>query len=482
MTDDATEYEPEATPARRRVHPGARVLAGTLGLVLAAATISTAALAPLPSVTATPANVVITPVPTAQQLVCPGSFLRLGNRNGQDATDSVPLGNTALVYATTAGEIDDEALSPTTGAPRVVTTVPEDGATDAPLSSATQAQSFQSTDYSGLAATECATVTGDSWLVGGSTRTGRNTVITLTNPGDVPSTVDLEVFGEEGLLDTPGSTGITVPAGSQVSMSLAGYAPDIASPVVHVTSTGGQIVANLQQSIVRGLTPSGVDLIGRTALPAQHQVIPGLVTVGASRAGELVGAEDFADLATALRVYVPGDEPAEATVSITKTDGSAAGDPFEITLDAGLVTDVPIESLGDGNYTLTLDTSVPVVAGARVSSVGVTGRTDLAWLAVPTTIDSPTAFSAITAQKPKLYVANTSDAVVDLTLTSEGGGVRDIALEAGASASVPLVSANYTIEGTGDFVASVGYAATRGIANYVVRPAPELAGPITIYP
>ena len=40
-------------------------------------------------------------------------------------------------------------------------------------------------------------------------------------------------------------SGIVVKAGAQRVIPLAGFAPDVAAPVVHVTASGGQVVAFL---------------------------------------------------------------------------------------------------------------------------------------------------------------------------------------------------------------------------------------------
>ncbi|RII97134.1 hypothetical protein DZF97_17335, partial [Clavibacter nebraskensis] len=120
-------------------------------------------------------------------------------------------------------------------------------------------------DLAGLAATSCSEATADAWLVGGATTTGRTTFVVLDNPSGVSSTVDLAITGEDGAVSAPGASGISVPAGGRRVLSLAGLAPDLSSPAVHVQSRGGQVVARLEQSTVRGLLAGGVDWIGPVA-------------------------------------------------------------------------------------------------------------------------------------------------------------------------------------------------------------------------
>jgi hypothetical protein len=64
-------------------------------------------------------------------------------------------------------------------------------------------------------------------------------LVLLSNPTAVAATVDVRVFGEAGPVEAPSALGDHRAAARQRVLSLAGLAPNLASPVVHVTSTGG---------------------------------------------------------------------------------------------------------------------------------------------------------------------------------------------------------------------------------------------------
>jgi len=121
--------------------------------------------------------------------------------------------------------------------------------------SATERQELDAAELRGLAVAECLPPAPTSWLVGGSTTTGRSSTIVLSNPGDVAATVDVAVWGADGPLDTAGTSGLIVPPGAQRVIPLSGIAPDEASPVVGITSRGGAVAATLQQSTIIGLEP-----------------------------------------------------------------------------------------------------------------------------------------------------------------------------------------------------------------------------------
>src|SRR5690606_10588399 len=171
-----------------------------------------------------------------------------------------------------SGPVESEPLSRsdagtggTDAAPLLVSTPP--GATEgdlATLISGAQVQQAQVGEFVGLTASSCASATGDSWLPAGSTSVGRTTLITLSNPTEVPATVGLELYDSTGRVSAPGTSGIVVPPDGQRVLSLAGFVPNIPDPVVRVTSLGGQVVANLQQVTVRGLDAGGVDIVARS--------------------------------------------------------------------------------------------------------------------------------------------------------------------------------------------------------------------------
>ena len=86
---------------------GARVVTGVAGLAVAAVVIGGASLLPIPTLRSQPASVVVTPVPTAQQVVCAGAVLRLSDETGQGATiPSAVGGGPALDYDASDGEVE----------------------------------------------------------------------------------------------------------------------------------------------------------------------------------------------------------------------------------------------------------------------------------------------------------------------------------------------------------------------------------------
>lgn len=490
---DEPETEVRRTvTAKGVVVAGARTVAGLVGVGVAAVTIAAAVLLPLPTVGSTPASMTVVPVPTAQQLVCAGSVLRLSDDSGEGATTSSALGRPEVRSAASEGqdsatpvEISDASTGGTSEAPTIVSTPPsDDPAAESALVSGAQSQLVQEGDFVGLAAADCAVASGDSWLAGGSTAVGRTTLLSLTNPSEVAATVDLELFGENGAIAAPGTKGIIVPANGQRVLSLAGFQPDIVSPVVHVTSTGGQVSATLQQTTVRSLAPGGIDIISSAPELSDSTVIPGvLVTdLDAVQALRKGGDPQFDDVETAIRVLAPGEGTVSLTIRVAPEGGTDAGTSFQLDVDAGRVTDIPIQQLASGNYTISIDSSAPVVASARVTSA-VGPVTDFAWFASASRLVGAAQVTAAPGPNPVLHLANPTTSDAEVVVAALGGASRTVTVPGGASGLLALEAGEtYSLSGFDALYASVTLADKGMIAGYTVRAPGVGSAPITVYP
>ena len=490
LTEPADPGKAKPT-ARTAALVSARMVLGALGVVVAAGTIAAVTLLPLPSVSEQPPSELVDPVATAQQLLCPGAFLRLADETGQGATTSSPVGRatverdatTGTVQATPLAQSDASGSGGTASAPTVLESPPNEADPNAAvLVGGAQSQEIQGTEFAGLAAATCAVASGDSWLVGGSTAVGRTTLLTLSNPTEVTATVDLELFGENGKVSAPGTNGIDVPPNGQRVLSIAGFAPGLKSPVVHVTSRGGRVVANLQQSIVRGIDPGGIDIVGHSTDPSTAVHIPGIVMTDHIGVEQLFSAEGSEDILTTVRMFVPGDQDATATVNLAPEAGAGTGASFQVTVPAGSVSDFPIAELENGRYTLTIETDVPFVAAARVTSVGDNG-TDFAWISSAPRLTGDTLFATPQHGMPALQLSNPASADLSVFLSGNGAPDVEVLVPAGSSTTAKLQpGASYLASGFDSLFATVVILDAGFIASYSVHPPGLASTPIRVYP
>lgn len=468
---------------------GARILTGTIGIGVAVVTIAAAVLLPLPRVAVAPVSRLVTPVAAAQQRVCAGPLLRLGDDSGQGATTVSSVGQPVVQFNQTVGQATIASLASTNNtagvAPQLLTLLPVKPTQLGlpPLLSASQVQSIAAGDLVGLAAAQCVEAANDSWLVGGSTKTGRTTLITLSNPSKVIATVDLSIFSETGPVPAAGSDGIVVAPGGQRVLSMAGFAPNLASLVVRVQSRGGLVVATLQQSIVRTLEPGGVDIIGAAAGPSTLNVIPGLTIANGVAVAAKQAQDGFADLGSIIRLYLPGTNSARAEITIVPENGAEPATPVSIVVQPGVVTDVPLDSYPDGSYTVTIATDKPIVAGARVSTVGSAGQTDFAWSASAVSVTGRVLVAIAPGPSPLLHLANPTQQNTTVTMAIAGQADLHLVVPAGGSITQAVGGgASYQLSDFRALAVAVSYNAEGQLAGFGVRPPAPARAAIRIYP
>jgi hypothetical protein len=469
---------------RTVVKTGVRAMIGVITLAIGAGVIASAAALPLPRLTQTPAGRVVTPVALDQQRVCSGSLLRLAGQSGSSATSLTSTGVASTV--TGAGGGDAPVVKTLAGAsgtdsrPLLVTAAAK-GSTVVPLVAGAQSQEAESTDLAGFAASACQEPTSSAWLVGGSTETGRTTLIDLVNPTDVNSTVDLAVYGESGKVNGPGLEGIVVGPNSEKAVPLSGFATGLASPVVHVTSRGGQIAATLQVGIVRTLQPGGVDTVSPAASPARQATIPGIVVRNSAAVIGQSSQAGYDDLKTMLRAYVPGPKNADLTIQVRTPTGTGA--TFTVTAQGGQVTDIPLDGLGDGLYTASVSSTQDIVAGVRSSTVTQSGSSDLAWTGAAPALTAATMFAVVPGAKATLTLANPTAKAVSARLSLAGGAVTVITVPAGSSITQDVQAGSVgTLDQAVGLRAAMSYNGNARIAAYALFSPTAVSTPVTVYP
>jgi hypothetical protein len=451
-----------------------RVALGVAGLAVAAVVVGAAGVLPLPTLETVPAGQVVTPVPVDQQRVCSGALLQLSDAEGQQATTASSVGRAQVASASSSGDDESTTLAGADGSDSdpVLWTTPVEG-DDVPLVAAAQSQSVSEGELVGFAAAPCTEPTSSTWLVGVS-------LVVLVNPTDVNATVDLGIAAENGRVQGPGIDGIVVAPRSQKVVPLSGFATGLVSPVVHVQSRGGRIVATMQQSVVRTLDPGGVDVVSGGASPSRQVVVPGIVVRDSAALEGAIAEPSSADLQSVVRVYVPGDEAAQVSVTLSTADGTGA--TFETRAEAGRVTDVPVDGLADGTWTATLVSQVPVVAGARTSTVSPEGAVDLSWASAAPALRGDTLVQVPEGEGPVLTIANpgTEAAAADVEV---GDAEQQVAVPPGSSVDVAVSAGDgVRIGGADGLRAAVSWSAAGAIASSPVTSPFPASTPVTVYP
>lgn len=205
----------------------------------------------------------------------------------------------------------------------------------------------------GLAEAPCSAPTSDAWLLGGGATVGRVTQVLLVNDDDRPAQVDLALYGPQGDLSSPASTGIVVPAGGRRQVRLDALAPGTPVFGVHVMTRVGRVVVLGVDQISRGLVPQGLTFLPPTTA-GRHLVVPDVQATPRS----------------ARLLLVSPDGDATVTVRMVTPDGTITPVGFEeaVTVPAGKVVGYDIGSAMQGqNVSLVITSDLPLAAGAFVT-------------------------------------------------------------------------------------------------------------------
>ncbi|MFI6207184.1 DUF5719 family protein [Streptomyces sp. NPDC051041] len=205
----------------------------------------------------------------------------------------------------------------------------------------------------GLQGVGCTAPDTEFWFPGAATAAGRTDYVHLTNPDDSAAVVDIELYGEDGALESTVGEGITVQPHAGEAILLSTLTDEERTDLtVHVSVRSGRIGAAVQALDDK----TGGDWLAASADPAGSLVLPGV-------------PKDAA--AVRLVVFTPGDADADLKVRLASPSGLITPVGHEtVRVKAGMTTAV---DLGDvtrgeaGSLVLTpTDRSVPVVAAVRV--------------------------------------------------------------------------------------------------------------------
>ena len=456
----------------------ARLLVGSAVAVAAVVAVVTAVSVPWPTLMRDPLSVVATPAPAASMIACDGALLAIG-RDPTDADAVSIAAPQSVVGGVNEGDAPEErqleAVDVGPGPLSYVAPPFERRAVDI---AATGAATIASDDLAGFAASACRPPLLDSWLVGGSAATGAADLVLLANPGTVPATVQLTVFGAAGPQTPPGGADLVVAPGTQRIVPLAGLALGEEAPVVLVSAVGAPVHASLQASITRTLIPGGVDQVGPVPQAEKTQTITGITVMRAD-----TGAVAPTDQPAVLRILSPtADTKARVTVT-TAGRTEPVGDTQEVSLQAGIPLELALSALGAGSYTVTVDADAPVVS-AVWQATGVEEGDDFAWYTPAPEVTVPSLFATPSGPTPTLTVVNPSQqpVVVEVAAIDRGEPLR-LTVPARGSAETRLAARTvYRLDPEAPVSAGLSFAGDGALAGIPVWPADVATPAILVYP
>lgn len=345
-------------------------------------------------------------------------------------------------------------------------------------------------DFRGLLALPCVEPGREAWLLGGSTLIGHSAVLTVTNPGTTPATLQAEAWGPLGALELPYVSGAVVAPGATETYLLEANASGVERLAVHVTATGGDVAVSITDTRLEGITPRGITAVSPGRSPATDVLIPVVSLV------EATGEDDPARGASLLLLANPGTEVATAAVTLLGPDGPVEIPGAEaVTVDPGGVYEITLAGLPAGSAALRLTSDVPLLAAAQ-SARSATGSAalDRAWSAAVEPTESQTLAApgiGVVAAGTIVLSSPDSDATVTLTpVTAAGEALEDVVVDVPANGSATVTAdpavAAYAISSDVPVGAGLLLAATLGDGDVIaILPAvpdtdPELSVTVSV--
>lgn len=263
------------------------------------------------------------------------------------------------------------------------------------------------------------------WFVaaGGAT-TLHDTVVAVDNPRTGAAVIDIDVYGPQGRVESPGLHGITVAAGTTQFFDLARVAPEVGNLAVSVIAKRGLVAVSAADRFSPGVLGSEV----REWLPPQS-----LPAVSVTLAGLPAKPES-----AVLVLANPGRTEAIAEVSVIGSTGTFVPQGLEpVTVPPESVLTVPLVRVLDGTpMAIRVTASKRVTATVRSVQAG-----DTAFATGVQAIQGATAF-AVPQGAGRLVLSSVANASeVDLVAYDTAGKVlleRPVPVPARSSVAIKL--------------------------------------------
>ena len=205
---------------------------------------------------------------------------------------------------------------------------------------------------SGVAA--CAAPRAEWWFAGAGAGLDHASQLALANVDPGPAVVDIRVHGQDGLIDTVGTRGITIAPGTTRFIPLSDVAPQNDEVAVHVKASRGRVAATMSDRFAR----RAAGAMGFEWLPASPQP---------ARRVLLTGLPAKADARTLL-VANPSDSEALVELEVSGSRGRYVPTGFEtLSVAPGAVRVIDVSDMLTGKEAtaVRLTSQVPIVGSLR---------------------------------------------------------------------------------------------------------------------
>lgn len=433
---------------------------------------------------------------TSNSIVCPGSFAVLGL--DPSSPDKVTPTGKPEFYSSEQLFSDTTISSTPLAQPERIATEFEQSMVTLTTSGENQVaaaatQKIGIETVSGQTALTCSEAFNDQWIVAGSTTMGHTGMISLSNPGLVPATVNLTVHDETGKTDARASSGILIAPKSQRIVSLAGFGAGKESTVVRIESSGSPVVASMSLTEIRDLTPTGAEQVNSQAEPAQTLIFAGIVNF-TEHVHSTEEAEQADEYPATLRLLATTESIADDW-DIESIDNSATavivgltdkGEEIElaaVNLTPGVVKDTQIKLLPETVNAIIVRSQIPVVGGVK-TAVHSNNDHDFTWYSPSSIYASGDAMPIAAASEAVPVIVNLSEQKVMVTVTSGPAAKQKTQeLEIAAQATKKLAKGvTVSVVSEGEISGGLVMFDEKTLSSYPVLKPRESLDQLTVFP
>jgi hypothetical protein len=383
--------------------------------------------------------------PEPLEIYCPGGAVLQGGDAGTD------IGSFELVAAAelaVANESEPGSLPESIESGILITSPDLTADQSTLLLTGNQILEASEKRMAGLSSLNCAQPANQGIFITGNNSVGTESLLIVSNPQEVETVVDLEVFGLEQLTTQK----LILAAGEQKYLSLSGLAGDASAYGLRFRSSGGPVSVVMQQRTISGLQPTGIETSDWLTEPIATGAFPIVKVLGSQLSPE-------ADLTQpTLRVYNPAQNPAQVAVSLFSSSSSKE---VNLTVQPNQFLDTQLD-LSDGNWSATFESDTEVFAAVRNPVFG--QAADYEWLYPANEIEN--ALRIPLSRPGELHLVNPS--TEGITYQIEGYG--QIQLGANQRRTLAISAEEVSVAGKQiwtavSFTTSVGYAVTEPKEN-----------------
>ncbi|GAA1453732.1 DUF5719 family protein [Nesterenkonia lacusekhoensis] len=220
----------------------------------------------------------------------------------------------------------------------------------------------------GLAVGECGPAQQNHWFFGPETGPGATSLLTLSNPYDRASTVEVTTYDADGERGARGARSIVVPPQTVRTVNMAALSGGSVNMGVEVSATGAPVGAQMQSSRAAGLTGTGAEFLPSAQGLQDEHVIPGVPMADTSSEG---AADDPTSMPAELWLHVPGDETTTVELQVFGEDGQVALEsPAVFTVEGGQVDVLELLGPQADVYDVVVRTDNPSAAAVASRGMG----------------------------------------------------------------------------------------------------------------